>query len=557
MKDVPSHRTLRRRAIVALALLHAAGGLVNASAVDWALFEPACTGGASTLEIPCGDYGAFHFGEVQAPAGCSPVAGGSEAPPPYGQPGPGVAFPLTPPMLIPDALPAPMSAGAGASSTTVHQAAGAWAAREPGGWTPAVEPAVQPGQPGELDAPAWIAVIDFEGPHGESTAWLVDQVAGPDVPALLSVLDDPALAALGPVGDFHVLAKLCEIAELVDAGGVVPPRAVNMSFGRAAGAHDPDPPATCNEDRGSCQVARVVQHLRNLGTSFVAAAGNHQQLLFPAALPNVLAAGMLDVGAMFEGTTEPAWETPQTVEGLSPGNGLCLEEWAAPAGSSYSTAMLTGWLSEVLERYPTLDVTATGSWYPRWHAALGCWVLAQGVRMAPWCNDAIDVLFEGLAGDNENVCWHVATEPSVELPPPGQPQAQPAVPSIVAWAGETAPAPESDPCVPCVGHLVAQGAATDLVIDLSQAQPLTPGIFLDAVFLRVGYGFYELPLDTEDLAAMAAGDLAQIVLSGWGTLIPPGSGQPSLVHQMKTDAGADCTFLGLCFWTSTPLLIKT
>jgi hypothetical protein len=176
--------------------------------------------------------------------------------------------------------------------------------------------------------------------------------------------------------------------------------------------------------------------------------------------------------------------------------------------------------------------------------------------MTPRCNDAIDTLFEGLDGASEHACWLEAVEPSVELPAPGAPQPQPTGPSAVAWGEETGPAPESDPCVPCVGRIVDQGSSADLVIDLSQSRALPQAVRLDSVFLRIGTSFYQLPLDEEALALMAAGELAEIVLDGWGPLVQPSLGQPSLMHQLKTDPDADCSEAGECFWTSSPVLIR-
>lgn len=522
-----------------------------AAEIDWALVDRGCAGNRSAISIACGSLGVYHLVDVDTAAGCQPVASGREEPGRY------VAGHLTG-FSIDAALPArpadPSAAGAAAQPDR------AFAAREP----------VPPGRGAAAglvardDAavsrrvPAWIAVVDFAGVHGKSTSWLVSQVAGPSVSTTLSVLDDPALAALGSPGDFHVLAKLCEIAEWVDVDKVPPPRAVNMSFGRGLREGEGNGGPSCNPGTAVCQIYKVIDHLRGLGTAFVAAAGNHREMLFPAGLDNVLAVGMLELNSFFaSGQVGPAWETPPAVGALVPGNGLCFGTWAAPSGSSYASALLTGWLSEVLERRPWLDPLSGGAWAPRWLPARGCFALSRGNEVFPWCNETIRELFQGLLGANADKCWSAASAASGSLPAsPGGPEPQPPISSFTAWTADTSPAPESDPCVPCVGILRLAFAATELELNLSQSGPMPAGTILHGVYLRVGDEFRDLSLSPARLLDIQQGKLSRLVLAEPDSILVPGQ-QPSLWYEMKTDPFVNCRSSADCFWSSTPIFLPS
>ena len=402
--------------------------------------------------------------------------------------------------------------------------------------------------------PPWIAIIDFAGVHGATTSWLAGQVAGHSASTSLLVLDDPALSSLGPVGDFHVLAKLCQIAEGVDFRGMAAPVAVNMSFGRGLRAGEGNGGPGCDATGASCQVSRVISYLRAKGSNFVASAGNHQDVLFPGSLADVVEVGMLALNAFFaSGAVLPAWETPPTSTGLLPGNGLCLGHWAAPAGSSYSAAMFTGWITALREHQKRIDPLTGGAWAPKWHAGLQCYVLSQGAQLFPWCNPKITEIFNGLHGANAGPCWESAGGAGgAYAVAPGQPEAQPGIRSFTTWTTETHPTPESDPCVPCVGSVNL--AQSELELNLSQSAAIPEGTSLEGVYLRVGAEFLELSLSPAQLQSIEAGTIGQLVLSGSGSLVAPGE-QPSLWYEMKDDPAADCATPNVCFWSSTPIIL--
>jgi hypothetical protein len=543
---------------VAIATIAALGPQTGAVQVSWSLAPPGCSGPVTVIEIQCGDYGVFTVGGApeSTTSGCAPSVISADDPLYY------------PPPYTLDPFPHPAqhlrdSGGGGPMETKVRRVPPSrkvnLIGKAPGPSPPPTPPPQAP--------PPWIAVIDFSGAHGDSTTWFAGEIAGPTVDTRLADLDDAALDELGEnVGDFHVLAQLCAIAEVVDDEGRNPPLVVNMSFGRAQVDTDPLSGASCTEGRVSCQIAKVISHLRARHTSFVAAAGNRRELLFPASLPDVLAVGMLDVGLFLStGAAEAMWETPEEgVEGLAPGNALCVGYWAVPAGSSYSSAVMAGWLAEYLQSHPNAEITGGEPWVPSLDEE--CYLLTRGTTVGGSCNAAIGSVFGGLEGGNMLTCWNWATAPSETVPPPDVPILEPAIPSLDTFASGEHPTPEPDPCVPCVGVGVGEGGGggggeesltvgVDLVIDLSQSHPVPAGTQLDGVSLRVGTDFYPLALTPEQIDALESGSLAQLVLSDAYPLLGP-IDQPSLWYKLRPVAETTCHPPAECFWSSTPILIR-
>ena len=530
---------ITRVSALAAALSLCATGPASFASTAWSLYDRACTGGTASLEIPCGSYGRFLIVQSTAPPGCTPIASGVEDPPTY-------------PTQVVSVFP-------------VHAARVSELPQQPLDPDPpslrndaptrhATAQTTSPATPIDED---WVAVIDFDSAHGESTTWLADQTAGSTVNAALAPLDDPALAFLGPVGDIHVLNQICQLAESVDDDELKAPIVVNMSFGRPSRAADPASHAACTTQNAACQIAGVIHHLSEAGSTFVAAAGNRGSLLFPASLDEVLAAGMLDLNPFMAGAaTIPAWETPPGVEAWIPGNALCLSGWPAPAGSSYSSAMLAGWLVKALTHPEVLATLGEGPWVPAWSATRGCYVLAKGRTLTPWCNAEVNDLFVGLSGASAtNGCWAASTEPSESVPPPGSASPPDPLPSLDLWGSPTHPTPESDPCVPCDGTMVSGGpSVSDLQLDLSQSGPLPSGIHLDSVALRVGLDYYGLALTPGQIQGIETGGLATLLINGAGSLIPP-SPSISLWYRLKSNANASCSSSSGCYWSSTPVLI--
>src|SRR5262245_3764549 len=527
------------------------GATAIAVPIEWALFDRSCARGTSTLEVPCGAIGVYHFVHVVSPSECQPLASGSETPALYPVPLHVRAFPSDPDIIggevgpvgfagsgggtgDPSELslraaftPEELGATFGESSTADASIAPPGPVLDDGDGKDSVSSATSTAivkapapQPQPLPPPGWAAVIDFDGAHGASTSWLVGRLTMDSATTTLTILDDPLLDPLGDVGDFHVLAQLCSIAERADTSGPVP-RVVNMSFGRGLLSGDPQSGTGCAVGTVACQIAKVIDHLHDEGATLVASSGNQQEPLYPGSLAHVLSIGMLDVNALLAtGHSRPAWETPAAAVGVFPGNGLCLRGWSAPAGSSYSSALFAGWLASLLAVTPGLD-PAGGAWTPVWDPGLACYVLARDGQAFSRCNAKASEIIEGLAGANETACWTNHTGPTEVVGGGGRAVPQPGIPSFTSWSVETHATPESDPCVPCVAKLVPLDP--DLTINLSEALLLPEGTFIDSVYLRTEDQFIPLSLTPEQLQALEAGTLGELVLEGAAPLVAPGA----------------------------------
>lgn len=488
----------------------------------WALFERSCPRGTSSLEVPCGDLGVYHFVEVVAPAGCTALDSGVDENTAYPVPRQGQE-------AIDDSGFGPL-----------------------GG--------LRRGNPAPLDPP-WIAVLDFDSEHGTSTHWLADTVAGPAVRAELLHLDDPALASLSDaVTDLHVLATACRVAEAVDQQGRPPPLVLNMSFGRAAQEHDARNAHTCDRDRASCQVARVLQHLHDKGTIPVAAAGNHKGEMFPARERSVIDAGMLELNQFFaKSITDGAWESPSPTRALMPGNALCLRnDWPAPGGSSYSSALLAGWLANLASQGVAVDTDtqSTAPFEPRYDTQQACYVLARGNHTYGTCNHVAGTLFDGIEHDGYGRCWHGSRPNMIHSDRLGEPEEALAITPFDEWVAGNGPLPESDPCVPCVGNLFGPQSDQDLSINMSQSGAMPEELTLDSVYLRADQDFFPLPLGSTQLGWIAAGLVSELVLPSWGAVAGEANSS-SLVFVMRTPNQSDCDAPPTpgCLWTSSALYI--
>jgi hypothetical protein len=498
--------------------------------VSWALHPRVCADGVSAaLRVPCGSLGVLAF-EVSDQGGCLAVAAGSETPHLYSHPAP--------------ALPGILAAAAPLAARSLPAA-----------------------------PPSWVAVLDWADAHGESVLGLVEVLASGAAVPVLYALDGPDLAALGPaVGDQHVLARLCAVAENAIRPGSAPPITVNMSFGRLPQPSDPTSGAGCEASSLACQIAKVLAHLKGLGTVPVAAAGNHQDLLFPASLGEALAAAPLDV-TWFLSSQLPGglWQAPEEVDVLLPGHALCVEGAVVPAGSSYASAFFSGWYAFAAGSQTPADPFA-GLWAPAWSPALGCYVLGQEGTRHGSCNPGLADAVAGIVSGSASGCWGepaASGKPVVVVSGLAVPVSQPPVASFDEWAArQQHPAPESDPCIPCVGgdggggpskaaSASPQPAGGDVLLNLSASVPFAVPAWLERVYFRVEDDFYPLALSPGEREALASGELGGLVLAGYGHLLPAVT-QPSLVYVFTTDPATGCAAEpapATCFWSSTPVLL--
>lgn len=396
----------------------------------------------------------------------------------------------------------------------------------------------------------WVAVIDWNNPHGWSVGETVRQASDGLVETRLYALDASGLAAvdhLPAASDVHVLAQLCRIAEDARAR---PPLAVNMSFGRLA--EGGEAPEACAHNGGgvACTIGAVIAHLRDAyGTPTFAAAGHEGRLLYPAADPGVLAVGALDLGHLRRaGVARPLPQTPAGVAALFPGHGLYLEApggagfWTAPPGSSYASAIAAGWWAGYRLRAPKVAgkhlalCSRAGPLAPSFGAGspgLGCGALTlpDSGLARPWA------LLATALGERPEVCERAAGAEHRELAVDGLARFLPELTLADVQADLSHPAPDSRPCVPCHtngddggddgtgtgegttgsgGSLTSPGgkSASALAIDLADSHALPRELELAGVYLQVGAAVYRFS-DSENatlLGDLALGQIDELIL---------------------------------------------
>jgi hypothetical protein len=401
----------------------------------------------------------------------------------------------------------------------------------------------------------WVAVVDWPTEHGWSVEATIREASDQLVETQL--FDVTAAGALDQwvpsVSDLHVLVQLCAVAEGLKTHPGDRPLAVNMSFGRRVTEGD------CNElgPTLGCAVGRVLSDLAGAGVLPVAAAGNHHEMLFPASSPGVVSAGALDL-SRFEQRQEarPSAQTPDAAAALMLGYGLYLSAdgkppyWAAPPGSSYAAAFLTGWLGGTLAgggRLPDPPALKGAHWAPSLMATtVGGLTLA--LNGAPLPGSALTgprLLLEramSTAGPAHDPRSGITL--AFQGPAPPIPEL-----SVLHADDGYGPQPGVDPCVPCGGGPPARLAANseDLTIDLSSSGGLPAQMDLVAVFLRVGKEIYcfEGSRDPSVLAALAAGTVDSLTLSEIDGEILQNGEQPSLVLVINVG--------GLAYWHEVPI----
>lgn len=575
------NRLCLRPAVAALGILFAAGlpawAARDANDADkagpqketeWTLYpresEPPVR---ARYRLPCGDYGVFHLGyraNIRYRASARATAGNSA--------------------LRPYAAPSVLR-------QEMEETGGRVPCRYGSCYSSLGE--LDPGQP-------WVAVIDWDDWHGWSVGAALQQASDAFLPSVLFPLEASRFMALTrSVTDLQVLEQACAIAEEVDRGGRIPPVIINMSFGRPALAEEAG--EKCRGDSLGCQLQRVLGRLYRqpgiggLGTVLVAASGNHRLPLFPAVAPSVLSAGLIDAAAFQAGEHRAAWETP-LLEGKStallPGHGLCLgydsdpamddqPAWAAPAGSSYSAAVFSGWLSGALLR-GEIDDPLRGSWtLDRACQGEDCrYLLRQGERefsFNPRANQLIRTLFGedrpvGKSASGGRPCPAVSKSPAVLRLKGGYGQAgvsPESVPSLAElFPGRDRPTPSPQFCVPCIAvtrpkppettepisavlPLATSGEAyeTDLLVNLEDGSPLEPGLQLEGLSLLIDGQLYPLDVSASDLLLIAQGAADSLLLAGVAHLVPEGQ-QPSLYYLLSWAEN------GEVYWSSVPMLLS-
>ncbi|MEM1180714.1 MAG: S8/S53 family peptidase, partial [Acidobacteriota bacterium] len=299
----------------------------------------------------------------------------------------------------------------------------------------------------------WVAVIDWDDWHGRSVSWAIQSLSG-----VRPVLYD--LAAGGPPGatsDVHVLEALCGVIDDIDAPGVKPPAAVNLSFGRVDGSEEREHcESTPAGGALGCKLSDALAEIRRSSPIF-AAAGNHDTLLFPAADGATTAVGGLDVAWFtLSDIVMTSWQTPDLAEDLMPASGLCFDDqngdpWAAPSGSSWASAIMSAWYAYA--KPPRWHVEAQ-RWRPQ-ATGQGDYVLANSLGEVPNSSSReFNELFDRLRDlGNGNPCLQSvqATEGVAEVRAERIASGLDATPLVFLDRTATGPTPDPEPCMPCTG----------------------------------------------------------------------------------------------------------
>ncbi len=620
-----------------------ATGTTGTTTVKWDLFGPDtsnCVLPAGT-QINCGEYGIFVLDD--APSASSPTAltpckvmgFGSEVPPGFTS----RTFKIyegslanSTPLSFPPAAKG-LNGTSVANSATQLPPTQPWSARRVG-------PSSLGNKATELNYPCadgscfadslqpqvgpWIATFDWNDWHGKTVGFAISTLTNHEIPVALYAFED--LVSLQPelgVTDLHVLGLACRLAEDIDRNGYDRPLVVNMSFGRP---QDPGQAAGIGNGTGgnsvcdelACQIGRVFDHLTTTpttgepGTTIIAAAGNFQLLDYPAADDSVLAAGSMDI-ARFNtaGVLESSWETVDLggePQHLMIGYPICLSylntvdewhSWEAPAGTSYASGLLSGWLARQQNLAPITNpggaaLAPTWGWTNTGEPSI---FLSKGMeQLIKFPHAAFGILARAFGRSNVP-CGRAALKdrildvynngPTSSTSSLGQ--------SIAASQGGTKPNPVPQPCVPC-SLLDDPGSAFKSLVPASRKPafgtstrraskllspstvstkprpaaltpaPLTPPdppLYLDMsahatmpeeqevaqLFLRIDSDLYDLQVTAEQLASFSAGAYSHIGFSGFRHLFCAGK-QPSLLYMIRVEGGEANA------WGSTPIFLR-
>lgn len=371
------------------------------------------------------------------------------------------------------------------------------------------------------DIPAsgnWVALIDWRNAHGLTVAEILNRV-GQGLPVHLFALDsESSPEAIGDVvGDAHVLVQLCAIAAQTSK-----PEVVNLSFGRYW--LEPAKAATSASLEG--EIREVLADLAD-ETHVVAAAGNDGLLLFPAVVPEVLSVGGLDLAAFRRGELAPSRISPPTAEAFFPANGLLLEDrdeaWPLAPGSSFASALASGWLATLAPEARDLVFAANGEVLAPIRTGAGYELFLGSERIEGSANGVASRLID-IAALPATDAWSklkLEAGPSrlerivVEID--GLPER--------TWTEvqgrANSPAPDSYPCVPCADAPDPWGGGGglqthSLLLDLGGAESFRPGMVLHALYLQSGERVLRFTSseDVTFLSEIASGVLQHLEIEG-------------------------------------------
>ena len=534
-------------------------------ALDWALVPDTCTVPEGAVAFACGDLGTYVFGEPLRPLACiaddSGQAGDDEVYPPPRM----VSVVDLEPVQI--ELPWVLTLRAAEQRARDLEAIG----------FETKDGSVMASLPAAL-------VVDWVDSHGAAVVSIVSQVAGDDSRVGFYALDAPELVAKlgGSISDAHLAANLCLISDSV-AEGTAPPTVVNLSFGRYS--TDVIHPDTC-ADTLACQVARIVEQLMGQGIRVTAAAGNHRELLFPARIEGVTSIGTFDLA--YFATHEvaiPSWESPENVDVLLPGDGVCSGGDLA-AGSSFASAAAAGYLASDVRNSGSLSA-GPGVWAPV--KGPDCYLMGSTIVPSSACASGLDAFIDqtlsgepctGTSPDGAGMGNGTLPIPTEDLRVVKVRLAQnavnlPNVPGYDEWQADTHhPTPGGQVCIPCEGDdgggggqalrvggplaskvQIAPILGSDITLDLGSSAGLGDSFQILKVYLRVGAKLYRALADPLAAQELTAGNVDRLILQDALDLVLADE-QPSIVVLEWVDLDGDGEINSReRFWNSSPVYL--
>jgi hypothetical protein len=396
----------------------------------------------------------------------------------------------------------------------------------------------------------WVAVIDWDAPHGRSVGATIVESSGEKVLPRLYALEDSGssvIDGLDGVGDAHVLAQLCRLTEDVEtlSEPELAPLLLNMSFGRLA----PPGPSCIGL---ACEIEGVLAHLRGLGVFPLAAAGNHGKMLFPAAAASTLSIGSLDLGHFGRtGEAQPIAQTPKDAFALFPGYGLHLRDletratWAVPPGSSYASAYAAGWIAGYLRDYPgqrgALLTDCQDGIEPVMDLDSGNLLLYLTCGSQSFTDSALKawpILLERALGYHPQICngsLVASSQRTVRVATSYDDLPSKTMDDVRALLNR--PTPDSRPCVPCHGvqgdGTASLSDATSMTINMSESDGFPPDVELLGLYLDVDGDVYRF---SDSRNTMLLADLQDgLVDTLYVEVVPPAieDKSVSLVYELR------------------------
>jgi hypothetical protein len=219
--------------------------------------------------------------------------------------------------------------------------------------------------------------------------------------------------------------------------------------------------------------------------------------------------------------------------------------WAAPAGTSYASALAAGWIAgsrAASSANPPPVIGAPGVWVPVPCGLRHC--LAHNGQILPGASNLSNptALLQRALGQQPAAC--AVTPPvsyTVVVQGPAEGLPERTLPDLVRELNCSQPG--SHPCVPCHGgengrmaeEAEEETLADTVLVDLELSEGLPGGFELNGLYLQAGHTVYLLDRSHDPVLrdALAQGTLQGLRILGLASVMQPGD-QLSLVYVLET-----------------------